>query len=254
MQGDQPPPRPPQVPPPGSWNNQTWEAALKVTNLWRQHLQAGFLAASNPLSSSLQFRVASGMALEPEIVKAIPPGQELPFVVRRTILRFGEEIPEGKDKGRIVEMVTREWFDLVADILKDPRAACEVPWDVWEEVLAGSYKQDHWDDVILTPRSGDLGRDVIAADETKRYGVIRVIDQMKRYGPDKKVSAEQVRAMLGILPTDGATKAIITTTADFAPGVWNDPFITPYLPNRLTLINGAELIRKLKEIAERKPD
>ena len=51
----------------------------------------------------------------------------------------------------------------------------------------------------LTPRSGDYGRDVIATSKTKLVGVVRIIDQVKRYTPPNEVTANDVRAMLGVL-------------------------------------------------------
>jgi len=184
-----------------------------------------------------------------------PPGQTIPHLIRSTILQFGKQIHEGKDKGRIVEVVLRPWFDLTEAILKDPKAAYEVPPEMWEEIVAGRYKEEGWDEVNLTPRSGDYGRDVIATSKTKLVGVVRIIDQVKRYTPPNEVTANDVRAMLGVLHGDGATKAFVTTTAEFAPGILTDPLLSQYIPNRLELINGPELYRRLGEvIAAKKSD
>jgi restriction system protein len=54
-----------------------------------------------------------------------------------------------------------------------------------------------FDEVTLTPRSGDLGRDVIAV--KRGLGTVRVIDQVKAYGPSHLVTADDVRALLGVL-------------------------------------------------------
>ena len=105
-----------------------------------------------------------------------PPGQTIPHLIRSTILQFGKQIHEGKDKGRIVELVLRPWLELTEAILKDPKAAYEVPPEMWEEIVAGRYKAEGWDEVKLTPRSGDYGRDVIATSKTKLVGVVRIID------------------------------------------------------------------------------
>jgi hypothetical protein len=45
---------------------------------------------------------------------------------------------------------------------------------MWEEMVAGAYERAGFDDVILTPRSGNLGRHVIAIKHG--LGTIRVID------------------------------------------------------------------------------
>jgi hypothetical protein len=70
------------------------------------------------------------------------------------------------------------------------------------------------------------------------FGSIRIIDQVKAYGPGHKVSANDVRALLGVLALDlNVSKGIVTTTSTFAPGVEDE--IKPYMPNRLELKDGA---------------
>ena len=78
-----------------------------------------------------------------------------------------------------------------------------------------------FEEVTLTPRSGDLGRDVIAV--KRGIATVRVIDQVKAYKPSLLVTAKDVRALMGVLQTDGASKGFVTTTSDFAPRVRSDP-------------------------------
>jgi len=102
--------------------------------------------------------------------------------------------------------------------------------------------------VILTPRSGDHGRDVIAVKQG--LWTVRIIDQVKAYKPGHLVRANDVRALIGVLLSDqSATKGLVTTTSDFAPKIQDDPFIKPYIPYRLQLINGPELVKRLNELA-----
>ena len=117
----------------------------------------------------------------------------------------------------------------------------------WEELIAASYEQAGFDEVILTPRSGDYGRDVIA---TKHgWGSVRIIDQVKAYKPGHLVSANDERALLGVLGSDrGATKGIVTTTSGFAPRISEDPFIAPYIPYRLELHNGEQVTKRLLDL------
>jgi len=81
-------------------------------------------------------------------------------------------------------------------------------------------------------------------------GIIRVIDQVKAYKPDHLVTANDVRALLGVLQGDGASKGILTTTSDFAPKLREDPLIIPFIPSRLELINGTMLLKQLQELAD----
>jgi restriction system protein len=74
-----------------------------------------------------------------------------------------------------------------------------------------------WDEVTLTPRSRDLGRDLIAI--KKGIGSVRVIEQVKAYTPPRLVTANDVRALVGVLKSDGAAKGFLSTTSDFAPKI-----------------------------------
>ena len=104
--------------------------------------------------------------------------------------------------------------------------------------------------MTLTPRSGDLGRDVIAV--KRGLGTVRVIDQVKAYGPGHRVTADDVRALLGVLHGDKASKGFLTTTSDFAPKLPEDRLLTPFMPAQLELINGVALLARLKELAAKK--
>ena len=66
------------------------------------------------------------------------------------------------DERILIEAVAVPWFDIIAFLKADPRIALQIPWWKWEEIIAGAYKKAGWDEVTLTPRSGDFGRDVIA--------------------------------------------------------------------------------------------
>ncbi|MCP3944118.1 MAG: restriction endonuclease [Desulfobacteraceae bacterium] len=105
----------------------------------------------------------------------------------------------------------------------------EIDYRKWEEIIAGSYERAGFDEVILTPISGDLGRDIIAI--KSGIGAIRVIDQVKAYKPGHVVSANDVRAFIGVLSADqNATKGVMTTTSVFAPKIYNDPSIKGFMP------------------------
>ncbi len=110
----------------------------------------------------------------------------------------------------------------------------------FEEFIAACYSQSGFEDVILTPRSGDLGRDVIAV--KRGHLSLRFLDQCKAYSPNHVVPVNDVRAMLGVITGDQNTsKGIITTTATFAPGIETDPILSPYIPHRLELRDGGRL-------------
>jgi restriction system protein len=174
-------------------------------------------------------------------IRAAPPGLMLQSVVT---------LGERTNDGHVIEAVSVYWFEIIKLISKDPRALDQIDWRKMEEIIAGAYKAAGFDEVILTDRSGDHGRDLIAT--SKAYGFsIRIIDQVKKYTPGHAVTANDVRALLGVLLTDhSVTKGIVTTTSTFAPGIITDPFIAPHIPNRLELRSGTELMTWLTDVAE----
>jgi len=172
-------------------------------------------------------------------------------VERNSLLLQTVIVPEGKTKeGLLIRAVTIPWFTIIELIENDPNTIFQISPEKWEEIIAGAYTEAGFDEVILTPRSGDLGRDIIAI--KKGIGTIRVIDQVKAYKPGHLVTANDVRALMGVLQTDGASKGFLTTTSDFAPKIKDDPLIQPFIPQRLELINGEKLIRRLQELGKYK--
>ncbi len=151
--------------------------------------------------------------------------------------------------GNIISALTPAWREISRALLRDPAELLALSPRQWEELIAAWYDKAGFDEVVLTPRSADLGRDVIA---TKRgHFSVRIIDQVKAYRPGRLVTADDVRATLGVLTADqGATKAVITTTADFAPKVATDKLLRPFMPHRLQLVNGQELVTRLKDFAD----
>jgi restriction system protein len=162
----------------------------------------------------------------------------------QTVIVPGAQTSEGK----LIEAVAVPWFDIIALLQRDPSIAYQLSWDRWEEIIAGAYKKAGFDEVTLTHRSGDHGRDVIAI--KKGLGSVRVIDSVKAYKPSHLVKANDVRALIGVLQTEGAAKGFVTTTSDFAPRIKQDPTITPWIPSRLELINGEMLLTRLAELAQ----
>lgn len=174
-----------------------------------------------------------------------PIPADLPQLMMKAVFIPGDKTSEGV----LVEMVTLPWFDIIEEYLRDPTVALQIPDRKWEEIIAAAYKKAGFDEVTLTPRSGDRGRDVIAIKRT--HGIVRVIDQVKAYAPGHLVPANDVRALIGVLQTDCAAKGFLTTTSDFAPRIRTDPTITPFIPSRLELINGTGLRAWLEQLRNR---
>jgi len=168
---------------------------------------------------------------------------QIPSILLQAVVTRGKKT----DDGVFIEAVTAPWFEIIALIKRDPNAVYQLNCWQWEDLIAGAYKESGFD-VILTPRSGDKGRDVIAT--RPGFVSIRIYDQVKAYTPGHLVSANDVRALCGVLGIDGnVSKGIITTTTDFAPGIYKDEGLLALMPHRLDLRPRAKLIEWLTQTA-----
>jgi restriction system protein len=149
-------------------------------------------------------------------------------------------IPEKKvSEGTLIRATSLAWGSIVEALNKDWSAAYSIPPEKWEEIVAGAYYEAGFE-VILTPRSGDHGRDIIAV--SKGVGCIKLLGSVKAYAPGNLVGYDDIRALMGVLSGEpDASKGILSTTSDFPPNVLKDPIIAPFLPTRLELMNGVQL-------------
>lgn len=152
-------------------------------------------------------------------------------------------------EGQLVESVAIAWDLLLAELAKNPEFLSKLHWRRLEELVAAAYHKQGWT-VTLTPRSKDGGVDVIA--ERADIGRLCVFDQVKHYTPNHGVSREEVDAMLGVIHRRAnVSKGVITTTSRFAPGVAVDPTIAQYMPNRLELRDGRQLLELLQKLRKK---
>ena len=169
-----------------------------------------------------------------------------PKVLLPTLLTQTLIIPDSKTaEGVLIASVALPWRKILKLITEDSSLMYQIdPWR-WEEIIAASYQESgRFDEVILTPRSNDGGKDVIAI--KKGYGSIRFVESVKRYNPGNEVTADDVRA-LGFLLTDPRnSKGIVSTTWKFAPKIEEDPLIKEFIPYRLELVDGVKLIDRCK--------
>jgi restriction system protein len=168
---------------------------------------------------------------------------EFPVLVSQTVI-----IPFRKTaEGQLIRSATFPLLAIIERIMNDPSLIYEVDPRKWEEIIAASYDASGlFDEVTLTPRSGDRGRDVIAV--KKGFGSVRLIESVKRHTPGTKTTAEEVQALLGVMLSDPqASEGIVSTTWEIAPMIWDNPHITQYIPHRLELVDGKALVKRLKE-------
>ena len=178
------------------------------------------------------------------VLAAASKSKTLPSLILQAVVIPGEK----SEEGQIVRAVAIPWFEIVKVLTKDESAIYEIDWRKWEEIIAGAYIQQGFE-VVLTPRSNDRGRDVIAS--RRGFGSVRIFDQVKAYKPGHLVTAHEIRAMLGVLEIEGnVSKGIVTTTSSFAPGVSTDAELQRFIPYRLELKAKDELLQWLLECAQ----
>jgi restriction system protein len=153
-------------------------------------------------------------------------------------------------EGTLIKAARLVWLEVVKYVIADFSRANEIPPNKWEEIIAGAYSEAGFEEVTLTPQSGDHGRDVIAI--KRGVGSIKIIGSVKAYKPGNLVGYDDIRALLGVLSGErDASKGIITTTSDFPPKVKSDPFLAPFMPTRLELMNGKQLHAWLSELSKK---
>jgi restriction system protein len=211
------------------WDNSSWDVAANIVAARSRQNAADFMAGTSRTDTPLPLRVAA---------------QNTQLLMQAVVVP-GERTEEG----RLIEAVTIPWFDIIDLLKQDPNVAFQISPERWEEMIAEAYHKSGFEEVTLTPRSGDRGRDVIAI--KKGLGIIRVIDQVKAFKPPYLVTANDVRALVGVLSGDGASKGFLTTTSDFAPNLRTDPLIACHIPARLGLVNGTMLMERLKELGRK---
>jgi restriction system protein len=191
----------------------------------------------------------------PQIAPLISPSDpnnylaDAPGLLLQAVIVPGDKTTEGQ----LIEAVAIPWFEILKLIRQSPESIYQIDWRKWEEIIAGAYTLQGAE-VELTPRSNDKGRDVIAT--WKSLGSVRFVERVKAYRPGHVVTAEEVRAMLGVLTLQpNVSKGLVTTTSTFAHGILKDQEIARLTPYRLELKGRDALLEWLSAIAARKsPD
>ncbi|AHE55037.1 restriction endonuclease [Sphingomonas sanxanigenens] len=160
---------------------------------------------------------------------------------------LSQSIVERREKtkdGTLIKVVGPIWGRIVDILRTDWNAAYQLPPERFEELVAGAFEREGYHDVILTPRSGDCGRDVIAV--RRGVGSIKIITSVKRYAANRKVPHDDIRALVGVLNCEqDASKGMLVTTSRFPARIEQERFLAPLFPHRLELMDGPQLLKWL---------
>lgn len=200
-----------------------------------QTVQAGYL---NDFIREHNLEAPVGSAFIRWFAEEIPPQ-----ITIQTLITAGDKVSEGI----LVEGVSIAWHEIIRMISRNPEEIYDIDPRRFEELIAGAYERAGYDEVILTPRSGDKGRDVIA---TKNgIGSIRIFDQIKRNRITHPVTADDVRALAGVISmAQNVSKGVLTTSGILAPNLEKDEYIAKLLPYRLELRPRDILLPWLKKL------
>lgn len=105
-----------------------------------------------------------------------------------------------------------------------------------ELLVAMGYGGSYKDAATQLGRTGDGGVDGVINED--RLGLDRIYVQAKRYKPENCIGRPNVNGFVGSLVGFGATKGVFVTTSNFSQQAKD---FVKHLPQRVILINGAEL-------------
>ncbi|MDH5178276.1 MAG: restriction endonuclease [Gammaproteobacteria bacterium] len=108
---------------------------------------------------------------------------------------------------------------LIAKIMRSPSEVKNLTPRQFEEFVAETLSQLGFSDVILTPRSGDGGKDVIASHLINGIP-LSFYFECKKYADGNKIQLETLRALLGTMAHDArhVNKGVLVTTSTFTKG------------------------------------
>ena len=173
----------------------------------------------------------------------VPTPDEFPVLVTQTVFTLERKT----DQGQLIKAATLPLLAIIKKILEDPSRMYGIDPRKWEEIVAAFYKESGlFDEVTLTHRSADDGRDIVAV-KNGHWGM-RVLESVKRKTPGHEVTAAEVRDLLGALGGDHqATQGVVSTTWEFAPKIKETLQITQYTRHRLELVDGKALVERFRE-------
>lgn len=118
-------------------------------------------------------------------------------------------------------------------VLRHPEAMRMLTARQFEKFIATLVEQLGFEEVTLTPPSGDQGRDLLA---TKRFNGMSVLFafECKRFSPNHRVGPGIVRALLGTImhKHTRASKGVLVTTSTFTAGARKFIVTEPNLDGR----------------------
>jgi len=180
--------------------------------------------------------------------KQVITAEERAQLSNLSLLTTSLVIPERRlVQGSLVRANTLIWEAIVDTLRADWSQAYVIPPEKFEELIAGAFERAGYDDVILTPRSSDHGRDVIAL--KRGVGCVKIIGSVKRYAAHRPVRYDDVRALMGVLSSESdSSKGMVITTSSFPDDLPVKDEFSRFIPTRLELMDGKRTLDWLSRL------
>ena len=108
---------------------------------------------------------------------------------------------------------------LLERALRDPEQMHSFNATEFEEFIAQLVDGLGFEDVVVTPRTADGGRDVLATKHVHGLPILFAFE-CKKFAPDRAVGVDVARALLGVISHEGtrANKGVLVTSSRFTKG------------------------------------
>lgn len=118
-------------------------------------------------------------------------------------------------------------------IFKNPKAMHALEAREFEEFIATLIDKIGFEDVVLTPRSGHKGRDILATKKVHGISILFAFE-CKRYAPNRPIGPDVARALLGVIShgQTQVTKGVLVTSSYFSPATSSFILTEPKLDGR----------------------
>lgn len=195
-------------------------------------ISAALAAAVRPLPDLSLLARAYEFGGLPETVRRISLGLEAARMLAEVELEEAENISSDvahQAESQLVEIIPAEALDglrrvqfaplvLLDQVLRNPELMHRLGARDFEGFVAALVEQLGFEQVVLTPRSGDEGRDVLAIKNVHGIEILFAFE-CKRYSPGRPVGPEIARALLGTIMHGNtrAAKGVLVTTSHFTP-------------------------------------
>lgn len=125
------------------------------------------------------------------------------------------------EKDEKIALITVDHLPLkiISKILKNPREVRNVTPRQFEELIADLLNELGFQNIVLTPRSRDGGKDIIASHSIQGIPLTFYFE-CKRYAEGNKIQLETMRSLLGTMAHESrkVNKGILVTTSTFTKG------------------------------------